>query len=272
MQGESIEPPAKDDPPNLIGQTCTALSQGESFYGACDSLECGRDSVIVCASDNGCCPCARHVQHCTGCGKAFCKSSDRSIWACFDNHLIEGRCPQQLLTAHLARLANALGSPQHAALDEFVSRNSDGLWNPLPREVPESLGLAVACLTDTIPEYNADMTLRQEMRQRRRTEVQRLRRAKRKHSVSVAVPRHGGVHLSQHRNSTIYLATAALITSQWTGRWHYPEQNEILRIMGLARSSDFIRDRVDALRDRNAPAFNWIRLRAVALTKSLRGR
>ena len=100
-------------------------------------------------------------------------------------------------------------------------------------------------------------------------ERQRINRAAKRNNVSLALPKVEGKHLSPHRNSTTYLATGALITRHWTGNWHYREQVEILRIMGLNKNADFIRDRIDYLRDHNRAMFDMIQSRAAAMKRAL---
>jgi hypothetical protein len=159
-----------------------------------------------------------------------------------------------------------LASGKHTALEEFINHNSDGLGNPLPQEVCERFGFAVACVNDRIPDYNQDVLMAQkEARLQRRAETQRIRRAANRQNVSITLSHLEGKHLSPHRNSTIHLTTGALITHHWTGCWHYREQSEILKIMGLTKNSDFIRNRLEYLREHNPAKFDLIESQAVVL-------
>jgi hypothetical protein len=167
-------------------------------------------------------------------------------------------------------LAQELLSGKHSDLERFVNRDSDGLGHPLPEDVCRSFGFAVACANDLIPDYNQDVLVEQrEARRKRKVERQRINRAAKRNNVSLALPKVEGKHLSPHRNSTTYLATGALITRHWTGNWHYREQVEILRIMGLNKNADFIRDRIDYLRDHNRAMFDMIQSRAAAMKRAL---
>jgi hypothetical protein len=101
----------------------------------------------------------------------------------------------------------------------------------------------------------------------RRSELQRIRRAACKLGRSATGSRLQKTHLSPSRNSTIHLVTGALVTLHWTGAWHYREQSEILEAMGLAKSPDFVRDRVEYLRLRNRAMFGVIESRAIAIKR-----
>jgi hypothetical protein len=253
----------------LVGEICTVVRQRESVYGAGDEFQCGEESRFECASEDcSCCPCALHAQQCPTCGQLFCKSYD-SIWTCFDEHLKNGRCKTQIL--RLNTLASALTSGRHSELEEFVNHNADGLGNPLLPEVPDSLALAIACVDGRIPDYSPDIRIpRDEARRRLRAQAQRRRRAEARHKISIPTPRAAGTYVSACRNSTICLATAALMTKEWTGRWHYREQNEILNIMGLFQNPDFIRNRVDYFRRRSPGAYGRIESQAILLAQTRR--
>jgi hypothetical protein len=258
----------------ITSQTCILQVWGESKYGAGDAFECGRQSTVECASDDcSCCPCARHVQRCPTCFQPFCASSDSALWTCFHEHFRAGQCPTDILRIPLDRLADELESGRHPALAEFVCHNSDGLGNPLPQEVCDSLGLAVACANGVLPEYNADvLTDRKQASREHRSARQKLRRAAKRLGMSPPILPLGAIRAAPHRNSTIHLATGAVVTRYWTGRWHYREQNDILRIMGRSQSVSFIQDRVDYLRSHNATVFGLIESRAAALEQAKRTR
>ena len=70
------------------------------------------------------------------------------------------------------------------------------------------------------------------------------------------------IRLAPYKASTIYFVSGALIVQHWTGGWHYREQMEILRIMGLSKSPDFIRDRVGYLQNTNQLLFGEIEVLA----------
>jgi hypothetical protein len=253
----------------LEGVVCTVVSHRERAYGAGDEFPCGYESKFECASEDcSCCPCVLHAQQCPNCGQLFCKSYD-SIWTCFDEHVKNGRCETQIL--RLKRLARELTSGRHSELEEFVNHNADGLGNPLLPEVPDSLALAIACLDGRIPDYSPYIRIpRDAARRKLRAEAQRRRRAEARHKISIPTRRAAGTYVSACRNSTIYLATAALMTKQWTGRWHYREQNEILSIMGLSQNSDFIRNRVDYFRRRSPGSYDRIESQAIFLAQTRR--
>jgi hypothetical protein len=257
----------------LEGETCTVVKHGELLYGAGDEFQCGKESKFECASEDCvCCPCALHAQRCPTCDQLFCKSYDSSIWTCFDEHLTNGRCQTQILRLSLNKLANALSSDRHSDLEEFVNHNSDGMGSPLLPEVPDSLALAIACVEGRIPDYSPDVLIpRDEARRKLRAKAQRQRRARTRRNISIAASPVAGTYISACRNSTIYLATAALMTKCWTGRWHYREQNEILSIMGLSQNDDFIRDRVDYFREHSLGSYHRIESQASALAEARRG-
>jgi hypothetical protein len=254
----------------LEGEVCAVVSHRERVYGAGDEFQCGDESKFECASEDcSCCPCAVHTQRCPTCDQPFCKSSDSSIWTCFDEHLTSGRCQSQILQLPLDSLRNALTSGRHSELEEFVNHNADGLGNPLLPEVPDSLALAIACVEGRIPDYSPDVLIpRDKARRELKAQAQRRRRARLKQNISVAAPHAAGTYVSAYRNSTIYLATAALMTKHWTGRWHYREQSEILSIMGLSQNCDFIRNRVDYFRHHCPSSYDRIESQAAALAKA----
>jgi hypothetical protein len=177
-----------------------------------------------------------------------------------------GRCQEEILRVPLEKLAKALTSGKHSRLDRFLNRDSDGLGHPLPQDVCRHFGFAVVYTEDVIPDYNADVLARQkEARRARRTDRQRVRRAASRLGTSTGDVRLEKAHLAPHRNSTIHLATGALVTLHWTGGWHYREQAELLEIMGLAKSQDFVRDRVEYLRTRNRAMCEMLESRAIAI-------
>jgi hypothetical protein len=218
-------------------------------------------SVEVCASEDCCnCPCIRHAKRCPGCGKWFCESSDRTLWTCFSEHVQDGKCEGQILMTPLRRLNGAFNSGRHPELEHFVCRDSDGLGHPLPNEACVNMSLAVVYSMNVIPEYNGDIVIAHQTATRaRRTRAQRARRAAQRLGVRLARSRSfESARLAPHRNSTIRLVTGALVVRHWTGSWHYRQQIEMLDIMGLSKSQDFIRDRVDYLRACNRELFGKI--------------
>ena len=58
----------------------------------------------------------------------------------------------------------------------------------------------------------------------------------------------------------------------WTGAAHHREQMEMLKIMGLHKGEDFIRDRIDYLRRKNPTTYENVQLLAAGLrSQKLRG-
>jgi len=260
----------QDEWPNVGLETCSIETGRESRYGACDQTQCGDRSAVVCASENcSNCPCRRHMKLCPTCGKHFCESSDKYLETCFFEHVREGRCEEEILRAPLSKLTNAFATAQYRELRDFVYCDSDGLGNPLPKEACLNLGLAVAYSRNVIPEYNEDVLIARDLSNRaRRTRQQKLRRAAKRHGTPATVRRAPGpARLAPYRNSTIHLVTGALVVRQWTSRWHYRQQIEMLNIMGLSKGQDFIRDRVDYLRWSNPILFEKIESWASALKR-----
>ena len=248
-------------------EACEYLVRGESSYGAGDVAECTRSSIVSCASDD--CSfdlCERHAKRCPSCGEFFCDSS-RSLSTCFTRHFEEGTCHEPILREPLGKLAQALRSPANRELERFVNRDSDGLENPLPVDVCRHFGLAVVCYKELLPEYNGDvLSAQKEGRAERRATLQRRRRAARKFGLSIAPTRLPKTHISPYRNSRRHLVTGAIITHLWTGRWHYRQQAQILEIMGLRMSEDFIRDGVSYIQASNPSIFQQIESFARAIT------
>lgn len=183
------------------------------------------------------------------------------------------RCRQEIVRIPLDELAHALGSGKYAELDEFVNRNSDGFGNPLPTEACTNLALAAACSKHLLPEYSHDLlSLRDKTNREQRARRQRLRRAAERLGESITKERCRYTHLAPHRNSTVHLVTGALIVRHWTGAAHHREQMEMLKIMGLHKGEDFIRDRIDYLRRKNPTTYENVQLLAAGLrSQKLRG-
>jgi hypothetical protein len=59
-----------------------------------------------------------------------------------------------MLSLPLEKLAAALDSEEYSELCKFVCHDSDGLGNPLPKEVCDNLGLAVIYLNHSIPDQD----------------------------------------------------------------------------------------------------------------------
>lgn len=261
----------QSDSPDLSRERCSLQVQGESGYGrfdgACDQMECGQKSTIVCASEDcGNCPCRRHARQCPTCLQHFCVSS-LNPFACFFEH-VEGKCQEEILRVPLGRLNHALNSGQHRELEDFINRDSDGLGHPLPRQVCTNLGLAVTYSKDLIPDYNEDILTARKVEQRaRRTRMQKMRRSAKRLGTSVVIPAPEHKRLAPFRNSTIYLVTGARMILHWTGACHYPEQLEMLDIMGLSRNPDFIRDKVDYLERKRPELFKTIESWAAEVKK-----
>ena len=171
-----------------------------------------------------------------------------------------GKCAGEILRAPFGKLAKAIASGQHRELCDFVYRDSDGLGHPLPKEACLNLGLAVAYSNDLLPEYNKDILIARDISNRaRRARLQKRRRSAKKLGMLVTCPpTPEPTRLAGHRSSTVHLVTGALVVLHWTGSWHYRHQSEMLNIMGLSKSQDFVRDRVDYLRGSNPDAFEKI--------------
>lgn len=211
-------------------------------------------------------PCERHAKQCPQCSQYFCESTVNRLLTCFYEHVNEGKCQGQILRTQIDRLSQTLNSVQHEELQNFVVSNSDGLGNPLPKEVCINLGLAVIYAQGMIPEYNPDVVKAKEVdNRRRRTERQKIRRAKRRLNISASAAHAGSTRLASYKGSTFHVANAALIVRRWTGTWHYREQMEILSIMGLHKGNDFVRDRVDYLRHSNPMLFEQVEKFALSI-------
>jgi hypothetical protein len=258
--------------PDLSGEACTAQIVAETYgrYGSnCDQIECGARSSFVCESENcSNCPCELHAGHCPDCQKPYCASRDKMLHTCWAEHRLSGKCPGQSLRVPLEKLAAALDSEKYSELTRFVRHNSDGLGNPLPHDVCDNLGLAVDYLNNSIPEYDKSALLVSRRRRRiSRNEKQRIRRAMERRGLgtglgAVAIPLHPPepFRLEPYKRSTIHLVAAAVAVRHWTGQYHYRRQMELLRIMGLFKGEDFIRDRVDYLRRSNPQILERIEL------------
>jgi len=182
-------------------------------------------------------------------------------------HVSERTCNDEILRVPFDKLTRAFDSGKYAELDRFV-RNSDGLGTPLPPDVCINLGLAVACSNSLLPQYNKDVLRRQKAHIReRRAEQQRLRRKAKNLGLQRPSEQRRYLSSAQHKNSTIHIVTGALIVHEWTKRWHCREQIEILRIMGLHKGDDFIRDRIDYMQTSNARMFRNLELFAGGIRK-----
>jgi len=263
---QPITPLSQDGNLDLSRETC---GLEVARYGVCDQIVCGARSTVVCASEDcSNCPCERHMKLCPTCGKYFCESSDKTLWTCFFEHVREGKCQGEILREPFSKLTTAFTAQQHRALYEFVCCDSDGLGNPLPKEVCLNLGLAVAYSNDVIPEYNNDVLIARNLSNRaRRARLQKLRRSARRFGVSPpASPKPESTRLARHKSSTIHLVTGALVVRHWTGSWHYRQQIEMLSIMGLSKGEDFVSDRVEFLLGTNQALFEKIESWARAIS------
>jgi hypothetical protein len=191
----------------------------------------------------------------------------RTLFIVFSEHTQEGKCEESIRRGPLASLNLAFNSGQEQELRYFVRCDSDGLGHPLPKEAPINLALAAAYLSDLAPEYDEEtLHARDESVLSRRSRMQGLRRAaKRLHVPRPEQPPFRAVRMATQRNSTIHLARGALVIFHWTRRWHYREQSEMLKIMGVYKGEDFVRDRVDYLRENNANLFQTIESWALQL-------
>ena len=210
--------------------TCE-FQEGESSYLACDATLCTSPGYSSCASDD--CGhiilCERHNEICPACGLTFCRSADGRLRDCFYDHETSGQCEHSLIAPVLARLEEQLAMPSPATLREFVKRDGDGFGNPLPEEVPTDFALAALCLRGCIEDIPFSARVQQENAQReRRVARQREARACRK--------------LGR--------------------RPHYAQQSELLRLIGIHKQEDFVRDRLNALENARPALFNFLLHRA----------
>jgi hypothetical protein len=193
-------------------------------------------------------------------GSVFASPLTSLLSTCFSEHINEGRCEGSLFRIPLQKLTDAFKSGEHREIERFVCHDADGLGNPLPREACINLSLGVAYTKDIIPEYSRDLVIASDIVKReRRRQAQKRRRAAKK--LGVAIGRDApadSTRLAPYRASTIHFVSGALIVQHWTGGWHYREQMEILRIMGLSKGQDFIRDKVSYLQDKNQSLFDAI--------------
>ncbi len=191
------------------------------------------------------------------------------LWTCMRKHTEEGQCPAQRVERPLQQLAYAFASQRYGELEHFVLRDSDGLGNPLPHRVCAHLGLVVLHSKGELPEYDKAFLLQRQVSLRKhRTQTQKIRRAAARLGQNLELSAYADpVHLAPHRNSTIQLVAAALSVREWTGGWHYREQIEMLRIMGLSKSPDFVRDRLEYLKAKNPPLYVEIASRAADVRK-----
>ena len=244
--------------------TCE-FQEGESSYLACDATLCTSPAYSSCASED--CGhiilCERHNEICPACGLTFCRSADGRLRDCFYDHETSGQCEHSLIAPVLARLEEQLAMPSQAALREFVKRDGDGFGNPLPEEVPTDFALAALCLRGCIEDIPFSARVQQENAQReRRVARQREARACRKLGLEITAIRAPYNRVDLYKRSTVLIASGALVTRAFSGRPHYAQQSELLRLIGIHKQEDFVRDRLNALENARPALFNFLLHRA----------
>lgn len=124
-------------------------------------------------------------------------------------------------------------------------------------------------MADGVPECREDVVRTVALQKRRHKNVlQMRRRAAKRLGIGVGLFSSAQAsNLAPHRISTIHVVTAALAAWHWTGQRHYPEQTDLLQIMGVFKGTDFVRDRVDYLRKNNPDTFDRIQQWATALRR-----
>jgi len=246
--------------------TCD-FEEGESYYGACDSQICYETAHSVCASED--CAniiCKRHCETCPACGLTFCSSRDQRLHDCFYLHETSRQCKHSLIVPLLAQLDEKLAMPSQATLREFIKSNGDGLGNPLPREVPADFALAALCLSGHVEDVPPSARIDQKAAQlQRRATRQREARACHRLGLAVAATRAPYHRVDLYKRSTALIASGALVTRIFSGSPHYSQQIELLRLLGIHRQEDYVRDRLDALENARPQLYNVLLHRAESI-------
>jgi hypothetical protein len=247
------------------------VALGESYFGACDALICGGQAHYYCQLED--CRnniCSRHFERCPACGLIFCNSPDSRLHDCFYLHQVGKDCEHSLVAPVLAQLEKQLDDPRHIQLHNFVTQDADGFGNKLPEEVPANLALASLCLSGKIEDIPHSAKLEQRETQRRiRAAKQREARACQRLGLRVVATRNAYHRVDLYKRSTALIAEAALLTRAFAGSPHYGEQHQLLRLVGVHRQEDFIRDRLNALRNTRPSIYAFLCQRAEDITKRI---
>lgn len=251
------------------------FQESESSYGARDALVCRAPAYFSCASEDcgNIIVCETHHETCPACGLTFCSSPDARLHDCFYLHETSGQCENSLIAPVLAQLEEKLATPSHATLREFIKRDGDGFGNPLPREVPADFALAALCLSGRIEDIPFSARLEQRDTQlQRRAARQREARACRKLGMSITATRARYNRVDLYKRSTVLIASGALVTCAFSGSPHYAQQSELLRLIGIYKQEDYVRDRLNALENTRPHLYSLLLRRAESIAQRDSGR
>jgi hypothetical protein len=101
----------------------------------------------------------------------------------------------------------------------------------------------------------------------RRAARQRQARACRRLGLTVTATRDRYHRVDLYKRSTVLIAGGALLTRIFSGSPHYVHQVELLRLLGIHKQEDFVRDRLDALERARSQLYNFLLPRAVNITQ-----
>lgn len=246
------------------------FEESESSYGAGDALGCRAAAYFSCASEDcgNIILCETHNETCPACGLTFCSSPNARLHDCFYVHQTEGQCENSLIAPLLAQLEQKLALPSQEALREFIKSDGDGFGNPLPKEVPADFALAALCLTGRIENIPFSARFEQENAQRqRRTARQREARACHRLGLNITATRARYNRVGLYKRSTVLIASGALITCAFSGSPHYAQQSELLRLIGIHKQEDYVRDRLSALENARPQLYNLLLKRAESIAQ-----
>jgi hypothetical protein len=246
------------------------FQESESSYGACDAMDCRAQAYFSCASEDcgNIILCETHNETCPACGLTFCSSPDVRLHDCFYLHETSGQCENSLIAPVLAQLEEKLAMPSLTALREFIKRDGDGFGNPLPREVPADFALAALCLSGRIEDVHFSARLEQRNTQlQRRAARQREARACRRLGLEITATRARYTRVDLYKRSTVLIASGALITCAFSGSPHYAQQSELLRLIGIHRQEDYVRDRLNALQNTRPQLYDILLGRAQSIAQ-----
>jgi hypothetical protein len=243
--------------------TCD-FEEGESYLGANDALGCRRTANFECQSEEcNNCICEGHVEECPACRKRFCSSPDVRLHDCFYLHETSGHCESSLIGPVLAQFEEKLAMPSQALLRTFVKKDGDGFGHPLPRQVSVDFALAALCLSGHID--NIPLSARQEQKaaqRRQRADRQREARACRKFGLFVTPTRASYNRVDLYKRSTVLISSGALIVCAFSGSPHYSQQSSLLRLIGIHKQEDYVRNRLNALKSARPQLYDLLLHRA----------